>query len=171
VSPLAARGLLDVLEFGGRLKRPGVNQRDGGFMFKHILVPLDLSAKNTRALAVALEMAQRNRARVTLLHVVQRIEHIPLGEIQAFYRRLETHARRRLELAARRFASKGVKTDSLVLIGAPARDIVRYAEANKVDLIVMSSHKITSPARPGYSLGTTSYRVGILCRCPVLLVK
>jgi len=140
-------------------------------MFKRILVPLDLSARNTRALAVVLEMAQRNRARVTLLHVIERIEHIPLGEMQSFYRRLETHARRRLELAARRFASKGVKVEPVVLIGTPARDIVRHAQANKVDLIVMSSHKITSPARPGYGLGTTSYRVGILCRCPVLLVK
>ena len=140
-------------------------------MFKHILVPLDLSAKNARALAVVLEMAQRNHARVTLLHVIQRIEHIPLGEMQAFYRRLETHAQRRLRLAARRFATKRVEVELVVLIGMPARDIVRHAEAKKVDLIVMSSHKITSPTRPGYGLGTTSYKVGILCRCPVMLVK
>jgi universal stress protein A len=140
-------------------------------MFKHILVPLDLSAKNARALAVALEMAQRDHARVTLLHVIQRIEHLPLGEMQTFYRRLEKHGQRRLKQAARQFASKGVEVAPVVLIGTPARDIVRHAAANKVDLIVMGSHKITSLARPGYGLGTTSYKVGILCRCPVMLVK
>jgi len=140
-------------------------------MFTHILVPLDLSTKNARALAVALEMARRDHARVTLLHVIERIEHIPLGEMQGFYRRLEMHARRRLGLAARRLATKGVEVEPVVLIGAPARDIVRHATANKVDLIVMSSHAITSLARPGYGLGTTSYKVGILCRCPIMLVK
>jgi len=42
--------------------------------------------------------------------------------------------------------------------------------ANRVDLIVLTSHKIDL-AHPAEGWGTTSYKVGILCQCPVLLVK
>jgi nucleotide-binding universal stress UspA family protein len=57
-----------------------------------------------------------------------------------------------------------------VLIGSPAREIVRFATAKRVDLIVLGSHRIDL-ARPAAGWGTTSYKVGILCQCPVLLVK
>ena len=46
----------------------------------------------------------------------------------------------------------------------------RPRRENDVDLIILGSQKI-DPARPGQGWGTTSYKVGILCRCPVLLVK
>jgi hypothetical protein len=47
---------------------------------------------------------------------------------------------------------------------------VREARDWKVDLIVVSSHKI-DPHAAVASLGTLSYQVSILCDCPVLLVK
>ncbi|MEK7372835.1 MAG: universal stress protein [candidate division NC10 bacterium] len=41
-------------------------------MFKHILVPMDLSGGHQRALRVALALAVAYRARVTLLHSLGR---------------------------------------------------------------------------------------------------
>ncbi len=140
-------------------------------MFKHVLVPVDLSSKNERALAMALEIAGESRARVTLLHVVQRIDHVPQNELRAFYARLEERAHTRLAQIARRFQSQELRTVLVVVLGVPAREIVRYAEAKKVDLIVINSHEVVDLARPGGGLGTTSYKVAILCRCPVMLVK
>src|SRR5262249_61133345 len=46
---------------------------DGGVVFKRILVPLDLSARNRRTIDTARELARLHGARVTLLHVVQQI--------------------------------------------------------------------------------------------------
>ena len=46
-------------------------------MFKHILVPIDLSDQNARTLKTALDLAISNRARVTLLHVVHHVAKIP----------------------------------------------------------------------------------------------
>ena len=40
----------------------------------------------------------------------------------------------------------------------------------KADLVVMGSHKV-NPARRNRGWGTTSYKVGIFCQCPILLVK
>lgn len=140
-------------------------------MVKHVLVPLDLSTKNTRALTMARALAEPAGARVTLLHVIERVEGIPLGEMRDFYDRLKKRARERLAAAARAFTAAGIKVAQTIFVGVPARDIVKLAEATKADLIVISSHRVESPARPGQGLGTTSYKVAILCSCPVLLVK
>jgi nucleotide-binding universal stress UspA family protein len=57
-------------------------------VFQHILVPVDLSDKNARMLRIALMLAERSGARVTLLHVVQQVTLVPPEELKGFYRRL-----------------------------------------------------------------------------------
>ena len=139
-------------------------------MFRHILVPLDLSARSAAALKTALQLADQSRARVTLLHVIQRIEHVPEAELRSFYRRIEATARKKMEPVARRFAAKMIDVRAVVTVGTPARGIVEHAAANGVDLIVLASHKIDR-SRPAQGWGTTTYKVSVLCQCPVLLVK
>ena len=139
-------------------------------MFKHLLVPVDLSERNERALEAALEVARKNRARVTLLHVIQSVPDLAFGELHEFYGRLETTSVEKLTRLARRFAARRVRVDTAVCIGEPARDIVRVAARRRIDLIVMGSHRVRS-GRAAAGWGTTSYKVGIFCRCPVLLVQ
>jgi nucleotide-binding universal stress UspA family protein len=139
-------------------------------MFKRILVPLDLSRHNARALRTAAELARQSRGRVALLHVIARVEHVPLDELRDFYRTLERVARRKLDAAGRRLARRGVEARVAIVIGAPPHEILRYAVAQRIDLIVMASHRV-NPARRSEGWGSTSYKVGILCQCPVLLVK
>ena len=45
-------------------------------MFRNILVPVDFTLKNEPALDTALELARGKDARVTLLHVIETIEHV-----------------------------------------------------------------------------------------------
>ncbi len=138
--------------------------------FKHILVPLDFTSKNDAAVDIAFELASQNRAAVTLLHVIETIEHLPEEELKSFYARIATQVETELERRAQRFAAAGVRVDRKILYGKRALEIVRDARERKVDLIVMSSHQI-DPAAAAQSLGTLSYQVSILCDCPVLLVK
>jgi nucleotide-binding universal stress UspA family protein len=138
-------------------------------MFRHVLVPLDLGA-SPRAIAIALRLAGESRARVTLLHVVHRIGGIPTSELRGFYRRLEEASRKTLARVAAPFTRRGLRVRGVVLLGSPAREIARFAAANRVGLIVMGSHRV-DPRRVGRGLGTTSYKVSILCSCPILLVK
>ena len=116
-------------------------------MFKHILVPIDLSGRHARALTAALALARQSRARVTLLHVIQSVQNVPPGELGDFYRELARASLRKLERVAKRFQAK-----------------------RRADLVVMGSHEVR-PGRPSTGWGTTSYKVGIFCRCPILLVK
>jgi nucleotide-binding universal stress UspA family protein len=139
-------------------------------MFKHLLVPTDLSDRNQRAIRTALALARQTHARVTLLHVIQSVPDLPFGELRDFYERLETASVEKLARIARRFAAQRVPVDTEVCIGEPARDIVRVAVKDAIDLIVMGSHTVR-PGRPATGWGTTSYKVGVFCRCPILLVK
>src|SRR5579863_4209410 len=138
--------------------------------FQHILVPLDFTAKNQAALDIAFELASQNRAAVTLLHVIETIENVPDEELKSFYARLASHAETEMEARAQRFAGAGIRVDRKIRYGKRLTEIVRDSRERRVDLIVMSSHKV-DPATPAESLGTLSYQVSFLCDCPVLLIK
>jgi nucleotide-binding universal stress UspA family protein len=139
-------------------------------MFKRILAPVDLSARNDRALRVAADLAASGGARVTLLHVVQRVEGLPATELVDFYAQLEERARTKLEALARRLAKRGADVHVEVRVGDPTADIVAHADRMKADVIVMASHRL-EPRKGIQALGTTSYKTAIVCRCPILLVK
>jgi nucleotide-binding universal stress UspA family protein len=145
-------------------------KREKTVVFSRILVPTDLTDRAARSLKLALALAQDRPASVTLVHVVQQVPGLPPGEMRAFYDRLVKKSRRGLARAAKLFAARGITVRSEVLVGEPAREIVRAAAAARADLIVMGSHRV-NPKRRGMGWGTTSYKVGILCRCPILLVK
>jgi nucleotide-binding universal stress UspA family protein len=139
-------------------------------MFSNVLVPVDLTDRNGRPVRTAVELAAATHGRVTLVHVIQRIAGLSASEGRSFYTRLERKAAEKLAALARRRRVSGVEIRGEVLIGSPAADIARYAARHDNDLIVMASHRV-EPRRPGRGLGTTSYKVAILCACPVMLVK
>lgn len=139
-------------------------------MFHRVLVPLDFTDKNLRALEIARQIAVQNKASVALLHVIETVEHLPFDELKGFYAKLEATARERFGLAASMMLAKGLVVEPEVMYGKRAEKIVEYATENDVDLIVLSSHKI-GPEKPAQGWATISYKVAVLAQCPVLLVK
>ena len=139
-------------------------------LFRHIMVPVDLSDRNERALGAALRLAHERGGRVTLFHVIQHVSGIAPGEFTGFYRRLVERSERKLRQIARKFGEGGVDVGTAVRVGEPAAEIVRATLRERVDLVVMGSHKVRPGGRPR-GWGTTSYKVGIFCQCPILLVK
>lgn len=139
-------------------------------LFHRILVPLDFTEKNVRALEIALGIAQQNNANVALLHVIEIVEHIPFDEMKSFYGKLENAARERLGFPASMFLEKGLVVDPDVVYGNRTEEIVKYATSNGVDLIVLSSHRI-SVEQPTKGWGSISHKVALFSQCPVLLVK
>jgi nucleotide-binding universal stress UspA family protein len=136
----------------------------------HVMVPVDLSDRNERALRMALDLARTGRGTVTLLHVIQRVPGIAPGELDAFYQRLVRSSERQLGRTARKFSERGLDVRTEVRVGDPAAEIVRAAQRERVSLVVMGSHRVRrGDRRRGW--GTTSYKVGIFCQCPILLVK
>jgi nucleotide-binding universal stress UspA family protein len=143
-------------------------------MFRKILVPVDFTDKNEPALAAAVQTALQpdpgERGEVELLHVIETIEHLAFEEMGDFYRGLETRAAAKLFALEDRFREAGVPVRHEILYGKRAEAIVRHAEDHGADLIVLSSHKVDRD-HPALGWGTISYRIAIIARCPVLLVK
>lgn len=139
-------------------------------MFQRILVPVDLTAKSLASVDLAFSLAQSLKSEVTLLHVIETIEHVNFDEMKNFYSRLEISARKGLKEFSQRFEDEGLKVDRLVTYGHRTQGIVETAIANQADVIIMASHRI-DPDRPGHDWSTISYGVAILAPCHVLLVK
>lgn len=146
-------------------------------MFHKILVPVDFTEKNEAALRVAVESAgpkaeggEDSASEVTLLHVIEIIEHIDFQEMEGFYRGLEARATAKMFALEERFRAAGARVRHEVVFGKRAETIVRYAEEHDADLIVLSSHKVDRE-HPALGWGSISYRIAIVANCPVLLVK
>jgi len=139
-------------------------------MFRHILVPTDLTDRSLVALEIAVKMAMSEEARITLLHVVEVIQDSELEELEGFYEKLERRARRKMEQMIGLYEGKAVIIGKQITFGKRVGGIIKYALDEEIDLIVLSSHKI-EPEDVTQGWGTISYRVGILSHCPVMLVK
>jgi nucleotide-binding universal stress UspA family protein len=134
------------------------------------MVPVDLSDRSERPLRAALALAVQSRGRVTLFHVIQRVVDLAPDEMPRFYGRLTERSEQQLRRVARPFTREGIDVRTEVRIGEPAAEIVRATLREAVDLLVMGSHKV-KPGSRERGWGTTSYKVGIFCQCPILLVK
>ena len=138
-------------------------------MFKRIMVPIDLSDAKNPALLIAKRIATQNKAQLTLLHVIEKIEYLPSVETKAFYSRLEKRGSHKLRKIADKM-NYGSEIVTKIILGNRAKSIIEYAAKNQTDLIVMNSHRIDLK-EPNKGWGTISYKVAILSQCPVLLVK
>jgi universal stress protein A len=150
-------------------KRQARWESSNGDGFRHVLVPTDLTDRTAKAFDLALRLARRRRSRLTLLHVIQVVPGIEMGELAPFYEKLDKRARTKMATFASR-APREIPVRIEVVYGARAESIISVARKRRVDLIVLASHRV-NPVMVGRDWGTISYKVGILAPCPVLLVK
>jgi nucleotide-binding universal stress UspA family protein len=57
-------------------------------MFQNVLVPVDFTPRNQRALDAAAELAAREGGSLLLLHVIETLPHLPFSELKGFYKML-----------------------------------------------------------------------------------
>jgi nucleotide-binding universal stress UspA family protein len=136
--------------------------------------PTDFSAASRPALKKAIELAKKDRAALTLLHVMAPM--IPAGNLYISPRTYDEWAAATTESAnkamgglLKRARAAAVKAKSIVLMGVPADVIVRTARTRRAALIVMGTH-----GRSGFSrflLGSVASRVVATSPCPVLTVR
>lgn len=139
-------------------------------MFKHILVPTDLTDNTLEALNIAVKMALHEQSRITLLHIIETIADTEFAEFAEFYSKLKRRAQKKMELMLAGYRQELLSIHGEIAYGKRVNEIVRFADRNGIDLIVLSSHRVeVSPTSKGW--GTISYKVGILSSCPVMLVK
>jgi nucleotide-binding universal stress UspA family protein len=139
-------------------------------MFKHVLIPVSRVAEVEKALELAADTLMKESGEITLLHVIELIQDMPYEEFKSFYNGLERQSEEDLKTAQRKYEERGMEIKTQIIFGQRVKEILNYAEQKRIDLIVLQSHPIdlTDPTK---GWGTISYRVAILSRCPVMLVK
>ncbi len=148
-------------------------------MFKHVLVPIDGSRYSERAVDYATELLTGSDGELSLVIVVPNYLAAGFpGSSLPGAAELEQHHKELAEQyvsqkAAEVSAHSGVHAKGVALKGSPAEEINEYATMTRADLIVISSHGITtSPSgKDGVRLGSVALRVMTIATCPVLLLR
>jgi len=161
-----------VLTVRRRSGAPARIAKPGQLPWKRILVPLDFSLTSLRALDVAVPLAREAGARLCLLHVVDPapyaagMESVVLALPETT---LANSAKTNLTHVARRFVPSPLRVTSRVERGRAAAVIAQTAEADGVDLIVLSTHGHTGWDR--LLMGSTAEQVVRRAGCPVFVVR
>jgi nucleotide-binding universal stress UspA family protein len=137
-------------------------------MFDNILLPVDLSARNTHPLRTAIDLANPG-ATITLLHVIETIQGTEFDELGDFYRGLGTNAENVMEKWCSSIDITNLNLNRTILYGRRDREILRFAEQDASDLILVSSHCVKN--HPSAGLGTISQVVALLASCTVMLLR
>jgi nucleotide-binding universal stress UspA family protein len=141
---------------------------------ERILCPVDFSESSLTAYDYAQSLARHYQARLFLQHVVDFIlpsydYYAPASYLDEMFRKICADTRGQLQEFAKSHMRNGVQPECLVYEGAVTDSILSFAEAQKVDLIVMGMHGLKGPDR--VTLGSVAEKVLRKARCPVLVVR
>jgi nucleotide-binding universal stress UspA family protein len=139
-------------------------------MFNKILVAIDGSPASEKALDAAIDLAAHYQADLTAISVAVVPEVVAMvDEVDELHHSAEAHFRQIGEAAVAYARNRGLALRSVIVRGHAAEAIVRYAESEGMNLVVLGHHGHSRIAR--FFLGSTSDRVSEHCPCSVLIVK
>jgi nucleotide-binding universal stress UspA family protein len=140
-------------------------------MYDDILVPTDGSAGTEEALTHALDVAKQRDARVHALSVVDRRVYLSADRDQqdAILESLTADAEEATAAVRERATEAGVETTTAIRDGVPHSEILRYADEEGVDLIVIGTHGRTGRDKL-VNMGSVTERVVANADQPVLVV-
>lgn len=139
-------------------------------MFQKILVAYDGSPHSERALAIAIELAQYAGASLTLLNAYDKVpDNIGEPNFQEVVNRTVVTARDMTLQMLAKVREAGLTADMNVLQGPAPDAILRVAETEGYDLIVMGSRGLGQ--FQGLLIGSVSDRVLHHAKIPVLIVR
>lgn len=140
-------------------------------MFKRILVGLDGSKGAHKALDAALQLAAEQGAELLAVSVEERLPHYAamVGEVEEAKRQANDYFGRVQREAYDRAKQAGIELRAVTLAGHAAQRIVEYANAEKVDLLVLGHSGHTGVW--GQFLGTTADKIVRHAPCSVLIVR
>jgi len=141
--------------------------------YTHILVAIDFSDSASSILDKARQIAERNNAKLSLLHIVEYMppidsayEPILVSNWDIDEPLLISHAEKSLQQLSLKHGLKDAELH--VTLGMPKHEITQFVNEHKCDLIVMGSH-----GRHGIQilLGSTANAVLHEMPCDILAVK
>ena len=129
---------------------------------RRILVPVDGSEPNLKAIEEAKAMALNSESKIILLHVVDvdyLLDHSILNELKEQKARI-------LNEAYEKFI--GLDVEKYLVLGDPAEEIMKKSKEDDIDLIIMAKRGLTGLKR--YLIGSVTSKVVTHSEVPVLIL-
>ncbi|MEK6527455.1 MAG: universal stress protein [Nitrospirota bacterium] len=139
-----------------------------------ILFPTDFSEGATHALPYAVDLARHYNANLCILHVIYDIakatnSHIPHISADELYKGIAEWAQEEIGKCCIEDV-RGLKdVKRVILKGIPYEEIIKFAETEKIDIIVMGTYGRMGLER--FLFGSTAERVVRRAPCPVMTVR
>lgn len=139
-----------------------------------LLAPTDFSDTAVETVIRASELAQHFGAELIVAHVIPPIPTLPSDphynfEVPAYQDALKENARKQLEETVAGLVLKGINARALLSHGDPAKEIVRMAIDENVDMIVIATHGLTGWQHIVF--GSVAEKVVRFAECAVLTVR
>ncbi|MFZ0345408.1 MAG: universal stress protein [Nitrososphaeraceae archaeon] len=151
-------------------------------MIAKILVPHDGTEMSNRAFEKATEFANAPDTEIILLHVIQDVpvpSSLLLGNDRILISRAKRSIAKELEKGWNKMVQekiigkvskdKKIKIRSDVIVGSPAEEIIRFANANKIDMIILGSRGLETISKIK-ALGSVARKVSEAAKCPVMII-
>jgi len=138
-----------------------------------MLVPLDGSELAEVVFTYAKELAGRLDLDIILLHVTRQAAENTMPMRKAYIERaveaIQRQSREIQKKTATKKRGKPIEVRGEVVIGYPADEILRFADENKVDLILMATHGRSGIKR--WTMGSVADKILRATKIPVWLVR
>jgi universal stress protein A len=140
-----------------------------------ILVATDFSDASDHALAYARMLTEAFGASLHVLHVLEDLAahawttEVYVAALPGVHEEMERQAQERLQQLLSEEDRARFRADLVLRFGSPFVEVVRYAQEQHVDLIVLGTHGRGALAH--MLLGSVAERVVRKAHCPVLTVR
>ncbi len=142
--------------------------------FARIVFPTDLSALSAKTVMFAVSLAKRYKAKLYVIHVVETLKdgaglYVPHLSFDKMHKDMNKSAAEMLKKFCIKEVQRGFRNCECALLkGDPYKEIIKFSEKKKADLIVMGTLSKTRVDR--LIFGSTTERVMRKSKCPVMMV-
>ncbi len=136
---------------------------------KRILVAVDFSETSNKAFDYALSLARAFEAEIIALHVLEDPILYAPSTAQSYRDAYERALQGKLDELVNRHGIEGSRVTTTMKQGAPFLEVIRYAQAEDCDLIVMGT--LGHGPIKHMLLGSVAEKVVRKSKCPVLVVR
>ncbi len=141
-------------------------------LYKKILIATDGSEYTKNAVDNGIELAKNTEAKLYTIYVIDTaaFASIPMDAAwESMYELLKQEGDEATKHVAERAQAEGLEVDRFTVEGHPADEIIKFAEKNSINLIVMGT--LGKSGLDRFLLGSVAEKVVRTSRIPVLVVR
>jgi len=141
-------------------------------LYKKILIATDGSEYTKNSIDYGIDLAKNTQAKLHVIYVIDTaaFASIPMDAAwESMYELLKQEGDEATRYVAEKAEAEGLEVEKLTVEGHPAEEIIKYAEKNSMNLIVMGT--LGKSGLDRFLLGSVAEKVVRASKIPVLVVR